>query len=164
MSVLHYLQLDALLDALILLCQIVLIKPRASKQVQCQVLVVFLRMSIWPATSCIFTLLFEWQCALDECVHTTFNACVICDFRWQVLKFVLAASIATRALFARLQQRSIILKSISLLDCLLEAHAAIVTTSESLGASLGNAAGPETQQVLQVSLHQQPQPDHSHSL
>lgn len=65
---------------------------------------------------------------------------------------MLAASIATRALFARLQQRSFILKSISLLDCLLEAHAAIVTTSESLGASLGNAAGPETQQVLQVRL------------
>ncbi|KAL0053110.1 hypothetical protein WJX82_000994 [Trebouxia sp. C0006] len=70
--------------------------------------------------------------------------------RWQVLKFVLAASTATRALFARLQQRSIILKSITLLDCLLEAHAAIVTTSESLGASLGSAAGPETQQVLQA--------------
>ncbi|KAL0034398.1 hypothetical protein WJX79_000220 [Trebouxia sp. C0005] len=70
--------------------------------------------------------------------------------RWQVLKFVLAASTATRALFACLQQRSIILKSISLLDCLLEAHAAIVTTSESLGAALGNAAGSETQQVLQA--------------
>lgn len=93
---------------------------------------------------------------MDECVVcTSFDICVTCHFRWQVLKFVLAASTATRALFARLQQRSIILKSISLLDCLLEAHAAIVTTSESLGASLGSAAGPETQQVLQVSLHLQ---------
>lgn len=99
-------------------------------------------------------------------VHISFNACVTCDFRWQVLKFVLAASTATRALFACLQQRSIILKSISLLDCLLEAHAAIVTTSESLGAALGNAAGSETQQVLQVSLYPQPYqiihvPDHT---
>ena len=62
----------------------------------------------------------------------------------------MAASNATRALFARLQQRTAVLKSISLLDCLLAAHAAIVSTSESLGAAMGNAGGPETQQVLQV--------------
>ena len=55
-----------------------------------------------------------------------------------------------RALFARLQQRSALLKSISLLDCLLAAHAAIVSTSESLAAGMGNAGGPEAQQVLQV--------------
>ena len=112
-----------------------------------------------------FALFFKRQRALDECVGShQFNAWVTCDFRWQVLRFVLAASTATRTLFARLQQRSIILKSISLLDCLLEAHAAVVTTSESLGASLGNAAGPETQQVLQVSLYPHPYPDTSHSL
>lgn len=62
----------------------------------------------------------------------------------------MAASNATRALFARLQQRTAVLKSISLLDCLLAAHAAIVSTSESLGAAMGSAGGPETQQVLQV--------------
>lgn len=65
----------------------------------------------------------------------------------------MAASNATRALFARLQQRTAVLKSISLLDCLLAAHAAIVSTSESLGAAMGNAGGPETQQVLQVCMH-----------
>ncbi|KAL3150414.1 hypothetical protein ABBQ32_000252 [Trebouxia sp. C0010 RCD-2024] len=70
--------------------------------------------------------------------------------RWQVLNFVTAASNAIRALFARLQQRTALLKSISLLDCLLGAHAALVCTSESLGASMGNAGGPETQQVLQA--------------
>lgn len=74
----------------------------------------------------------------------------VCKFRWQVLKFVLAACNATRALFARLQQRSALLKSISLLDCLLAAHAASVSTSESLAAAMGNAGGPEAQQVLQV--------------
>lgn len=62
----------------------------------------------------------------------------------------MAASNATRALFARLQQRTALLKSISLLDCLLAAHAALVSTSESLGASMGHAGGPETQQGLQV--------------
>ena len=65
----------------------------------------------------------------------------------------MAASNASRALFARLQQRTAVLKSISLLDCLLAAHAAIVSTSESLGAAMGNAGGPETQQVLQVCMH-----------
>ena len=69
------------------------------------------------------------------------------------MKFVMAASNATRALFARLQQRTAVLKSISLLDCLLAVHAAIVSTSECLAAAMGNAGGPETQQVLQVCMH-----------
>lgn len=91
------------------------------------------------------------SCFIPEaCAISAILTNVILQFRWQVQKFVLAGSVATRALFTRLQQRNTILKSISLLDCLLAAHAAIVTTSECLGAALGNAGGPETQQVLQV--------------
>lgn len=73
---------------------------------------------------------------------------VIC--RWQVVKFVLAVSNAIRALFARLQQRNTHLNSISLLDCLLAAHAAVSTSSESLAAAVGNAPASDTQCILQV--------------
>ena len=70
--------------------------------------------------------------------------------RWQVVKFVLAVSNAIRALFARLQQRNTHLNSISLLDCLLAAHAAVSTSSESLAAAVGNAPASDTQCILQV--------------
>lgn len=70
--------------------------------------------------------------------------------RWQVVKFVLAVSHVIRALFARLQQRNTHLNSISLLDCLLAAHAAVSTSSESLAAAVGNAPAPDTQCILQV--------------
>ena len=70
--------------------------------------------------------------------------------RWQVVKFVLAVSNVIRALFARLQQRNTHLNSISLLDCLLAAHAAGSTSSESLAAAVGNAPAPDTQCILQV--------------
>lgn len=66
------------------------------------------------------------------------------------MKFVLAASSTIRALFARLQQRNTHLHSISLLDCLLAAHATITTSSDSLAAAVGNAPAPDMQCILQV--------------